>query len=158
MKKTVIAQIVEAIPAFQDSTVAVDMAAASILDINLTNLRCLGILLRSGPIAAKDIASSLNLTRGAITSVIDILENRGLVERLNDPNDRRGVLIAATPSARQKVASLWGPIRVEGEQFLNSYSESELKTIAHFLRTSEQLQERHAERIGKLKNLPGSKM
>ena len=151
MKKTVIEQIVEAVPAFQDATVAVDMAAASFLDINLTNLRCLGMLLGSGPTAAKDIASSLNLTRGAITSVIDILESRGLAERLSDPDDRRGVLIAATAVARQKVAELWGPIRIDGEKFLNAYSESELKTIVDFLHRSKQLQARHAERIQKLK-------
>lgn len=40
------------------------------------------------------------LSSGATTHRIDLLEQRGLVERLPDPNDRRGTLIKLTPAGK----------------------------------------------------------
>jgi DNA-binding MarR family transcriptional regulator len=41
------------------------------------------------------------LTSGAMTSRIDRVAELGLVERLPDPNDRRGVLVKLTPSGKR---------------------------------------------------------
>jgi DNA-binding MarR family transcriptional regulator len=40
--------------------------------------------------------NSLMLTSGAMTNRVDRLEAAGLVERLQDPADRRGVLVSLT--------------------------------------------------------------
>jgi DNA-binding MarR family transcriptional regulator len=40
------------------------------------------------------------LTSGAMTNRIDRVEEQGLVRRLADPNDRRGVIVKLTPAGR----------------------------------------------------------
>lgn len=46
------------------------------------------------------LAQNLMLSSGAMTNRLDRLEARGLVRRLPDPNDRRGVIIELTESGR----------------------------------------------------------
>lgn len=43
------------------------------------------------------------VTSGTMTNRIDRLESRGLVERLKDPGDRRGVLVRLTHDGRRRV-------------------------------------------------------
>ena len=47
----------------------------------------------------KRINPLLGLTSGGMTNILHGLEHRGLVQRLPDPSDRRGVLIRLTPQA-----------------------------------------------------------
>ena len=47
-----------------------------------------------------ELAAELELSSGAMTNRLDRLEQSGLVRRLPDPEDRRGVLIELTPEGR----------------------------------------------------------
>jgi DNA-binding MarR family transcriptional regulator len=47
-----------------------------------------------------DLASELELSSGAMTSRLDRLEETGLVRRLPDPEDRRGVVVELTEKGR----------------------------------------------------------
>lgn len=47
----------------------------------------------SEPIKIRDLQLSLMLSSGGMTKRLDRLESAGLIERLPDPNDRRGTLI-----------------------------------------------------------------
>jgi DNA-binding MarR family transcriptional regulator len=146
-KKALINQIGSLIPAMQNATQDVDTAAAAALGVNLTDLRCLGVLLHRENVPANQLALNLRLSRGAITAVLDRLAKAGLAERRDDPNDRRGVLVAATRYAQKRVKSLWGPIQVEGEKVLSAYSEEDLRLIVKFVEQARTLQMKHAERI-----------
>ena len=46
------------------------------------------------------LARDLELSSGAMTSRLDRLEELGLIERLRDPGDRRGVVVALTTQGR----------------------------------------------------------
>jgi DNA-binding MarR family transcriptional regulator len=48
-----------------------------------------------------ELAANLDLSSGAMTSRLDRLEEAGLVRRLPDPGDRRGVVVELTPSGRE---------------------------------------------------------
>jgi DNA-binding MarR family transcriptional regulator len=49
------------------------------------------------PIKIRDLQLSLMLSSGGMTKRLDRLESAGLIERLPDPNDRRGTLITLSP-------------------------------------------------------------
>jgi DNA-binding MarR family transcriptional regulator len=59
----------------------------------MTTLRLGKDACRSSP---GDLASDLDLSSGAMTSRLDRLEEAGLVRRLPDPEDRRGVVVELT--------------------------------------------------------------
>jgi DNA-binding MarR family transcriptional regulator len=59
----------------------------------LTKLRLGSDACRSSP---GDLANDLELSSGAMTSRLDRLQDAGLVRRLPDPDDRRGVVVELT--------------------------------------------------------------
>jgi DNA-binding MarR family transcriptional regulator len=52
---------------------------------------------------AGELGRALLLSSGAMTNRIDRLETAGLVERVRDPRDRRGVLVALTDAGRSTI-------------------------------------------------------
>jgi DNA-binding MarR family transcriptional regulator len=67
------------------------------LDLNLSQASLLAFLFEAGPITQSRLASRLGMGRAAAGLVIDALEERGLIERQTNPNDRRAWLIALRP-------------------------------------------------------------
>ena len=63
----------------------------------MTTLRLGNDACRSSP---GDLATDLELSSGAMTSRLDRLEEAGLVRRLPDPDDRRGVVVELTEKGR----------------------------------------------------------
>jgi len=47
------------------------------------------------------LSQQLNLSSGAMTNRLDNMERRGLVRRLDDPEDRRGVIIELTDAGQE---------------------------------------------------------
>lgn len=134
-------------PDFQNATDGVDAAAAEVLGLNRTDLRCLDLLSRRGAMSAGELASATGLTRGAMTTVLDRLERSGYGRRVPNPEDRRGVRFELSAQARRRIQAIWGPIVEEGMAVLDDYATSELEVIARFLDQARQLQEAHAARI-----------
>jgi DNA-binding MarR family transcriptional regulator len=65
----------------------------------------LGALRQAGPPfrrSAGSLAKRTDLSSGAMTNRLDRLEKAGLVKRLPDPDDRRGVLIELTDAGEKK--------------------------------------------------------
>jgi DNA-binding MarR family transcriptional regulator len=56
-----------------------------------------------GPLSPTVIAERLLVTTASMTSLLDTLERRGLVERTPDPHDRRRLLVSLTDEGRQVV-------------------------------------------------------
>src|SRR5438046_3044904 len=48
-----------------------------------------------------DLAAHAELSSGAMTNRLDQLERRGLIRRLPDPSDRRGIQVELTDKGRQ---------------------------------------------------------
>src|SRR5438270_3489198 len=91
------ADLLSALPAefrqLSAATILFHQAIADRLGLNVTDHKCLDILERTGPMTAGEMAQQTGLTTGAITGVIDRLEQAGFVRRAEDPNDRRRVII-----------------------------------------------------------------
>jgi MarR family 2-MHQ and catechol resistance regulon transcriptional repressor len=75
----------------------------SSLGMCMSDFSILEILLHKGPLPSTDIARRVSLTPGSMTTAIDRLEERGLVERQPSKNDRRSRLVALTPAGRKLI-------------------------------------------------------
>jgi DNA-binding MarR family transcriptional regulator len=74
------------------------------------------------------------VTSGTMTNRVDRLAARGLVERLPDPADRRGVLVQLTDSGRDSVDAAMADLLAHERNLLGSISERDQAKIARVLR------------------------
>jgi MarR family 2-MHQ and catechol resistance regulon transcriptional repressor len=58
------------------------------------------------PLPAGEISARMLCTTGAMTSLLDTLERKGLIVRLSDPDDRRRVLVDITSAAQELLDKL----------------------------------------------------
>ena len=93
---------------YQDATDAFDDAACAALRLNRTDLKCLGVIAQRGPVAVGEIGKAAGLTRGAMTTALDLIEQAGYARMLRHPDDRRGVLVELTDKARRAIDAIWG--------------------------------------------------
>ena len=63
-----------------------------------------------GPARPREIAQSLRITSGTLTTMIDRLEAAGLVHRQPNPKDRRSILLALTDEGARTVEQWAGEL------------------------------------------------
>jgi len=91
-----------------DLSIALDLignAAASRIGINQTDLICLNLLVRHGPMSPGQIAANLGLTTAAISAMASRLEAGNYVSREIDPSDRRRILMQASEAGAERAFS-----------------------------------------------------
>lgn len=64
-------------------------------------LDLVALLTASGPTSVKSLVADLGVPRSTMTAIVDRLQERGLVTRLPNPQDRRSVILEATSEARE---------------------------------------------------------
>lgn len=97
----------------------------------LATLRRAGQPFRLNP---SDLSATLLLSTGAMTNRLDGLESAGLVRRLPDPDDRRGVLVELTPRGRVLIDRiLTAHVRNE-ERILESLTGADRRQLTRLLR------------------------
>ncbi|QNE18642.1 MarR family transcriptional regulator [Kribbella qitaiheensis] len=74
------------------------------------------------------------VTSGTMTNRVDRLTARGLVERLPDPGDRRGVLVQLTDAGRDSVDAAMADLLAHERTLLGAISERDQQKIARVLR------------------------
>ena len=127
---------------------AFDNLAAQRLGVNETDLHCLNIIQNAGGVTAGQLAKESGLTTGAVTGVIDRLERIGFARRVADPDDRRRVKLEVTPKFYSRTEKIWGPVAEDWSKALGrQFSTEELNLIISFLRRTNEITEKHLERL-----------
>jgi DNA-binding MarR family transcriptional regulator len=103
------------------------------LGITSTDLECLDIIHLRGPVTAGDLAQATGLTTGAVTGIIDRLEQAGFARRERDATDRRKVFVRSLPAIERRIAPLFEPMQRAFEATLAGYGEAELALFVDFL-------------------------
>jgi len=75
------------------------------------------------------------VTSGTMTNRVDRLVARGLVERLPDPHDRRGVLVRLTAEGKTVVDGAFESLLAAEQGFLAGLDDADRDRLAHLLRT-----------------------
>jgi DNA-binding MarR family transcriptional regulator len=97
----------------------------------LSALRLSGPLHRLSPTR---LGKGLMLSSAGVTSRIDRLERRGLVRRLPDPDDRRGVIIELTDQGLEVVDAAVAAIAISDRQLLERLDPQEVAALGDLLR------------------------
>jgi len=112
-------------------------AACSKFNLERWGFDVLASLRRAGrpyQLTPTQLYNSLMLTSGAMTNRVDRLEAAGLVERLHDPADRRGVLVSLTKDGLKLVDKAVTTHMVVEEKMLAALTFKDREKFADLLR------------------------
>lgn len=98
-----------------------------------SDVDALELLIDTGAATAGRLAELMGLTTGAVTRVIDRLEQAGYVRRIPDPTDRRRVIVELVPEKMAAVEATMARFGEKSAVELDRYSDAELAVINDFL-------------------------
>ena len=103
-------------------------------DIGLSDFGILEALLHKGPMLVNEIGRRIQLTSGSITTAVDRLEARGLVERSADPGDRRVKKVALTRSGRALITRIFDKHKADLAAAADGLTRAERETLIALLK------------------------
>jgi DNA-binding MarR family transcriptional regulator len=74
--------------------------------VSMTHLHVMSMLERHGEMPMSRVAEALDVSLSNATGLVDRMEERGLVERIRVPGDRRVVIVRLTTAGRRSLADL----------------------------------------------------
>ena len=119
-----------------DLSIALDLignAAASRIGINQTDLICLNLLVRRGPMSPGQVAAALGLTTAAISAMATRLEKGGYAYREMDPSDRRRIIMRPSPSGVERAFGLFDGFYEAVTGMFAQYGEAERMMLLEVL-------------------------
>jgi DNA-binding MarR family transcriptional regulator len=119
-----------------------DERLAKKLKLSRTDMRCLDLIGRRGPLTAGRLAEESGLTTGAVTFILDRLEEAGMVTRRRDTEDRRRVWVEIVPEARERLAGLQQPVADEMRQVAQRFKSDELAVVRDYMRQAKEVFQR----------------
>jgi DNA-binding MarR family transcriptional regulator len=107
------------------------------LNLKATDLECLDLVSRHGPISPSALAKRAGLHPATMTGVLDRLERGGWIQRGRDPADRRGVVLQIARGRGAEVLRLYlvdSGMNAAIDEICARYGEQDLEVIVGFLR------------------------
>jgi DNA-binding MarR family transcriptional regulator len=121
-----------------------------------SDVEALEVLLDSGAATAGRLSELMGLTTGAVTRVIDRLEQAGYVRRVPDPADRRRVIVEVVPDKVAVVEATMARVGEASAPEIGHYSEAELAVINDFLTRMETITREEATALRDSRESEGS--
>jgi DNA-binding MarR family transcriptional regulator len=151
-REEVIQAIVVKLREMSTQTIMFHQTVADVLGLHITDHKCLDIIHRYGAMPAGRLGELTGLTTGAVTGIIDRLEEAGYVRRTNDLKDRRRTIVAPTGNKKleKKIEGIFIPLHERMHKLLSSYSDIEL---AFLLDVMTELLKQTREESEKLRSL-----
>jgi DNA-binding MarR family transcriptional regulator len=104
------------------------------LGVTFAQARVMRVLAGSGePMRMADLAASLEIVPRSVTTMIDSLEQAGLVCRAVDANDRRSVLVSPTPAGRAVLDRLHRARRDTADELFSRLTAGERAQLLNLL-------------------------
>lgn len=135
------------IPQFVSATVLLQVAIADQLGVPVSDLHCLNLVQAGAATTPTQIAERMGMTTGAVTKMLDRMEQQRLVRREPDPVDRRRVVVRPLDDRTADLAELYQPmVRYLGEQMDRSTT-AELRYLAGFVQAGREAAVKETLRI-----------
>lgn len=103
------------------------------LELTMPQLKLLFLAGGTEPMPTSRVARALGMTLSTATGVVDRLVAQGLIQRLEDPTDRRIVLLQATPAGARLLERLLSAGLGHFREILARLSLEDLRTVARAL-------------------------
>jgi DNA-binding MarR family transcriptional regulator len=120
------------------------------LDLRATDLECLDLITRYGPLSPTAVARRAGLHPATMTGILDRLERGGWIERSRDPSDRRGVVVQAARGRGAEILRLYlvdSGMNTAMDEICADYDDGELELLAGFLRRTADAGRAAAEKL-----------
>jgi DNA-binding MarR family transcriptional regulator len=122
-------------------------AVADRLGLSLTDLRYLQLITQVAPATAGEIAARTGLTTGAVTRMVDRLEQAGYVQRSRDTVDRRSVVVVPDAEATARIGSMYQGMAAAWREVLTAYSDEHLAVVLDLFQRMRELSQHEAQRL-----------
>ena len=109
------------------------LAEADIDAFNGAQGRILYVLWQQDGISISDIAAKTSLANTTLTSMLDRMEQSGLISRVPSPKDRRAQLICLTDKARGLQADYNRLSQQMNERYYQGFTEEEIRQTEAYL-------------------------
>ncbi len=112
--------------------------AAARAGLTVTDMQVIDILDSTGPATAGQLADLTGLTTGAITGMLNRLEEAGLVQRERDPNDGRKVIVRLThgKDKMHEIGPIFDSVGKAWDEIVARYDDEQLAFLLEFLQCS----------------------
>jgi len=104
-----------------------------------SDVETLEALIERGASTAGRLGELTGLTSGAVTRVIDRLEQSGYVRRVSDPGDRRRVIVEVVPKKVAPIQATLDRVGTASAEEIGRYTDAQLALITDFLTRIEQI-------------------
>ena len=108
-----------------------------------SDFRVLEVLLHKGPIPVNGIGPKVNLNPGSVSVAVDRLYKRGLVNRVEDSQDRRIRIVSLTNEGTALITPIFKRHVAAMDEVFSELNDSELETLEALLRRVG----KHAQRL-----------
>ncbi|MFC0627660.1 MarR family winged helix-turn-helix transcriptional regulator [Kribbella deserti] len=104
-------------------------------DVSPSQARAIRVLDHHGPVRLRDLAERLHIAPRSATEVVDDLEQRGLVARQADPNDRRATLVELTAKGAEVSDGIRQARVAEADAYFRELDEADRADLVRILRS-----------------------
>lgn len=130
------------------ATVMFHTAVAARQGLSASEEKALDLLERSGPLTAGELARQSGLAPASVTGLINRLEHKGFARRIQNPSDRRSILVEVDVERMYaRVAPLFADWARSLQELYAGYSDEQLEVILHFLTEAARRQQEATARI-----------
>ncbi|HEY4727672.1 MAG TPA: MarR family transcriptional regulator, partial [Actinomycetes bacterium] len=130
------------------ATVMFHTAVAARQGLSASEEKALDLLERSGPLTAGELARQSGLAPASVTGLINRLEQKGFARRIQNPSDRRSILVEVDVERMYaRVAPLFANWVRSLEELYAGYSDEQLEVILHFLTEAARRQQEATTRL-----------
>ena len=102
-------------------------------DLNLSGVALMALIVEHGALSQTKLGSSLQMGRASAGALVDDLEKRGLVQRQEDPSDKRVWLVGLTDEGKALAAEIDQRHRKVRKHYPNVSNETERSSITGVL-------------------------